>query len=369
MQPLARELEEDCVTIRETFEAVSCNPANGAMRMPTTLLVDDAIHLAQHVSEDALRYCGKLFRSNFGNEDDVEYKRKQIEGYFHRETDGNIRTIPRDFRDMPQESIILSNGVYMRVDWAVPFRRMRQRKLFQTTAGPCPVEMLQLTNVIETFYRRSNFQELAPGNGDLTAAGQYANEYYQAFKLPMKMLEGYAPTIGKRLVAPMMLVIAPETHRGLRALEDVILTQNQTALHALLRNFAEASERKRIMVELPKLQIRKTRTCLSAMRNMDHAVAGGNLFGFHPQLNNMIQAGNQPYISRFEERVAVAINEHGVGPCASITTGVADAEPDEPESCDVHVSVTNPFMFIILDNLTTMHMVVGRYVNPDDRNE
>jgi serpin B len=219
----------------------------------------------------------------------------------------------------PSARLVLTNAIYMRALWTLPFDpAMTRAEAFHLAEG----------GVIQVpMMRQSGRYRVYPGD----------------------VVDG-SPSAGRVLVlpynGPLDLVIAmPPTADGLPELERHLTAER-------LEHWLERAEPCKLHVVIPRFKA----TARYELGEALQALGVHRLFGPQANLQGMLKAGG--WVSRVVHQASVEVDERGTE--ASAATAAIVSRGIEPEFVADH-----PFLYLVVDRRSHAILFAGRMVRPD----
>jgi serpin B len=251
----------------------------------------------------------------------AEEARRTINAWVEEQTQGKIKDLIQPSDIDASTSLVLTNAIYFKGDWAHPFEESRTRKdaPFTTTGG-------RKVNVPLMTQTRP-FPYLDGGT-------------FQLLELPYARDE------------LSMVVLLPKDVDGLPALEAQLSEANLTG-------WLGRTTRPPVMVELPKFSLTETLQLADVLGRM------GMPRAFDPARADFsgMNGKRDLSISRVIHKAFVDVNEKGTEAAAATAvtmTRAAAIVPPKP----VTFRADHPFIFLIRDRATGSILFLGRLVEP-----
>jgi len=250
---------------------------------------------------------------------DSESARRTINAWVERETRNKIQDLIPPNSLSPLTSLVLTNAIYFKGKWEVPFEKNRTKEESFFTIGGKTIET-PLMHQVDSY-------------------GYFEQDAFQALELPY---------IGDAL---SMVIFLPREKEGLADFEKTMTLEN-------LKDWTARLSRRRVIVALPKFEMTSQFSLKETLQNMGMKDA----FGGDADFSGMT-AQNDLNIDKVLHKAFVEVNEEGTE--AAAATGVIMArtslshQPRPPLFRADH-----PFLFLIRDKRSGSILFLGRLVNP-----
>jgi serpin B len=270
---------------------------------------------------DFLRLLAENYRAGLRPVDfrSAQQARRTINAWAEEQTGGKIKDLLQPPHPRPDTSLVLTNAIYFKGDWASPFPKAATKdELFTVTEDKVvPLPMMHRTGRLSYF-----------DGGD-----------FQALELP------YA---GNDLA---MVVLLPRKAEGLAEFERSLTAGSLAETLAKLRP-------RRVEVALPRFRMEagfELATVLAAM-GMPAAFDGDADF-------SGINGRRDLFISAVIHKAFVDVNEEGTEAAAATAVLMPRAAAVRPDPVVVF-RADHPFVFLIRHNRSGSLLFVGRVINP-----
>ncbi|MBT3201597.1 MAG: serpin family protein [Phycisphaerales bacterium] len=299
---------------------------------------------------------GGIFPADFKNNFPAE--RTKINNWVEGQTNNRIKDLvpelsPDEARDV---RLILTNAIYFKGAWSVPFKAADTKPLDFTLADGKKIK--------------------APIMNARLNIGRYGafNADGSLFKTPVKIRRGQKPACypGDKGFAMLelpykgdditMVLIAPNTHDGLGAVEKNLTTANLAAWIGKL-------QKRKTNVFLPKFKLETKYEMNDTLKAMGMARAFTDPRSPNGADFTGMCASKDPrhrlYISKVIHKAFVEVNEKGTEAAAAtavIMSGVRSAPMSRPFTPTFQAD--RPFLFVIRDKQTNSILFMGRINNP-----
>ena len=250
---------------------------------------------------------------------DSESARRTINAWVERETRNKIQDLIPPNSLSPLTSLVLTNAIYFKGKWEVPFEKNRTKEESFFTIGGKTIET-PLMHQVDSY-------------------GYFEQDAFQALELPY---------IGDAL---SMVIFLPREKEGLADFEKTMTLEN-------LKDWTARLSRRRVIVALPKFEMTSQFSLKETLQNMGMKDA----FGGDADFSGMT-AQNDLNIDKVLHKAFVEVNEEGTE--AAAATGVImtrtslSHQPRPPLFRADH-----PFLFLIRDKRSGSILFLGRLVNP-----
>jgi serpin B len=244
---------------------------------------------------------------------------KVINAWVEKQTQDKIRDLLAPSDVSPATSLVLTNAIYFKGDWASPFVDTMTRKdgMFTAPGGrKVPTPLMRQTGKFPYF----------------------DGETFQLLEMP------YAGS------TVAMVVLLPKAPDGLGALEARLTASN-------LSTWLGKTSRSNVAVEFPRFTVTETVRLAAVLREMGMplAFAGGDFSGMNGQRNLAF--------SEVIHKAFVDVNEKGTE-AAAATAVVMSAGSSAREPKIIKFLADRPFVFLIRDLATGSILFLGRLVEP-----
>jgi serine protease inhibitor len=262
------------------------------------------------------RYYGAGFqRVDFAS--NPEKARQTINRWVEKETKDRIKDLLKKGMIDSDTTLVLTNAIYFKGDWATQFKKDRTRKgLFST---PKEKVMVPFMNQTEKF-------------------GYRETPALQILEMPYK---------GKDLA---MVVLLPRRADGLAALEKDLSP-------AKLETWMGKLPGRKVRVSFPRFKMTREFSLKKELSELGMPLA----FSASADFSGMSEEDRSLYISAVVHKAFVAVDEKGTE--AAAATGVAI----KPTSAEIlpNFRADHPFLFLIRDRRSDSILFLGRVVHPD----
>jgi serpin B len=312
-------------TLHAAFSALERQIKAGAGR-PYKLSVANALwgQEGEHFLPDFVKLLAENYGAGLRQVDfrSVEQACRTINTWVEEQTGGKIKDLLQPAHLSPNTSLVLTNAIYFKGDWASPFPKAATKdEMFTVTEDKrVPVPTMHRTGRLNYF-----------DGGD-----------FHALELP------YA---GNDL---SMVIVLPKKVDGLARLEESLTSENLSAWLAKLGP-------RRVDLALPRFRVEagfELEKVLSAMGMPLAFTRSADFSG--------IDGKRELFISAVIHKAFVDVNEEGTE--AAAATAVVIARPSavvRPEPA-VEFRADHPFAFLIRHNRSGSILFLGRVVNPGD---
>lgn len=299
---------------------------------------------------------GGVFPADFKN--DFPTERARINEWVEQQTNRRIKDLIPEIPPGQARliSLILTNAIYFKGDWAMPFKESRTRPLEFTLAGGEKIKTPTMSAYNLQVGRYAAFN----------ADGSY-------FETPLKIERtrrtGLYPGEGGFAMLELpykggdlsMVLIVPTEADGLGGVEKKLTVANLTAWIAKLA-------KRKVNVFLPKFRLEtdyKMAKTLKAMGMVRAFIAPGPGGADFTGMCASSDPGKRLYISKVLHKAFVEVNEKGTEAAAATAVimtrkgGVPPVRPFTPT-----FKADRPFVFLIRDGKTGSILFLGRMTNP-----
>ncbi|MDH3209715.1 MAG: serpin family protein [Burkholderiaceae bacterium] len=330
--------DEIANTLHFTLPADKLHPAMGALQRGLNaqhdgyqLRLANAVWIQQgytlideFLALTSSHYGAGLHEADFTNA--AEAARLTINQWVESQTQHKIKDMLQPGTIKPATRIMLTNAIYFKGDWKLPFNKEATRvEEFQVAVGSrAKTPLMQ---------RTAKFNYLDGGT-------------FQALELPYK---------GGEL---SMVVLLPNASDGMPNLEQSL---SPAKLQQWLNQLTQPSE---VTVTLPKFKIEAT------FQLSDSLQALGMKQPFDPELadfsgiapREQMQHEGNLYLDNVIHKAFVDVNEQGSE--AAAATSVAIAKSISLDALPIIFRADHPFVFLIRDNRSGAILVMGRLTDP-----
>jgi serpin B len=276
----------------------------------------------EHFLPDFLRLLAENYGAGLRQVDfrSVEQARRTINSWVEEQTGGKIKNLLQPAHLSPNTSLVLTNAIYFKGDWASPFPKAatKDEPFTVTEDKRVPVSMMHRIG-------RLNYLD----GGD-----------FHALELP------YA---GNDL---SMVIVLPKKVDGLARLEESLTSEKLSASLAKLGP-------RRVEVALPRFRVEAGFELAKVLPAMGMPLAFTRSADF-----SGIDGKRELFISAVIHKAFVDVNEEGTE--AAAATAVVIARPSavvRPEPV-VEFRADHPFAFLIRHNRSGSILFLGRVTNP-----
>ena len=247
---------------------------------------------------------------------DAEGARKTINAWGAKQTQDKVKQLIKPGALGALTSLVLTNAVYFKGEWAAKFDKTRTSdEAFKTAADK------QVTVSMMEQERKLNYAE---------------EDGFKALELPY---------VGERL---SMVILLPKEIAGIGELERSL---SPASLAKWLSHLTVRS----VWVKLPRLAM----TCGSGLRDALRALGAKDAFALPPADFSGISGAKDVFISAVLHEASIDVNEEGTEGAAG-TAVVIYKNGDTPAM----FRADHPFLFLIRDKKTGSILFLGRVTNP-----
>ena len=267
-----------------------------------------------------------LTRENYGAglqevdfEGDTEAARQTINEWVEKETNEKIKDLIQRGMLTPATQFVLTNAIYFKGDWMLPFDKERTSDMPFTLAAGGTVQTPMMQQTEEFRYMEA--------------------ETFQALELPYAKQE------------LSMIILLPRSTDELADLE-------QSLTQASLRKWLRGLNHREVHVYLPRFRATYAVELAETLKEMGMTDA----FSLPPADFSGMTGGQDLCISAIIHKAYVDVNEEGTEAAAATAVGMLGgvAMPQEP----VVFRADHPFVFLIRDNRSGSILFVGRLADP-----
>jgi len=241
-----------------------------------------------------------------------------INAWVQEQTRGKIKDLVSPDVIDPLTRLILTNAVYFKADWTEPFDI--------ASTKPGPFRLLSGESIEVPLMRKWDTFRFRQADG------------FQALEMPY----------GQGQLS--MLLLLPDAHDGLAALEAELTAEN-------LDRWQREMLPEHLEVALPRFKIESSFSLKETLAKL------GMVRAFKPQDDNFLGITEETpqWLSDVVHKAYVDVNEQGTEAAAATAVGVAaGGAPREPP----RFIADHPFLFLIRDRLSGAILLCGRVADP-----
>ena len=280
----------------------------------------DASFLPEFLSLIKDKYGGGMERVDFSK---AEEARRTINAWVEKKTEGKIKDLIPPGMLRIETGLVLTNAVYFKADWAMPFDKKRTTDAPFIMPGDRKVNVPMMRRTAELRYMESK---------DL-----------QALELP------YA---GDTL---SMVILLPGKADGLNALENSLTPGD-------LDGWLKSLDERLVDVWLPRF----TTTMWFELSEVLKEMGMPSAFSLGSADFSGMTGARGLFIGNVVHKAFVDVNEEGTEAAAATAVHMPTAAPPGPSPRPVVFKADHPFFFLIRDVKTGSILFMGRVVNPKE---
>lgn len=356
------ESQEEAERVASELNALLAAVDRFDLRIANALWVERAYPLAPAFTAEIDRHYGTGAARSLDFRGDPEKARRQINGWVMEQTEQRIADLIPPGVLTPEIGLVITNAIYFRGQWRVPFEEQQTRDEPFTSADGRTVDVRMMNDSWR-------------GDGSYAAFTGTGEHFETPTEVPVEQSERpptYPDDAGfQMLELPYkggdlaLVLLLPRTAQGLPALEAQL---NAERLHAWLGQLAPRA----VDASIPRFKLEFQAELSGALRalGMQRALTSPERIG-GAQFSGMTTSAHllhQLFIGAVIHKAWVEVNEKGTEAAAATAVimpvaGSASAPPILVPFIP-QVRANRPFLFLIRDTRIGVILFMGRVSNP-----